>query len=243
MVDRDYILSEIRRTAQENDGSPLGAKRFADATGIKPGDWLGKHWARWNDALKEAGLPPNAFQTAFDDDSLLAKLADYVRELGHFPVKAEIQLRAHTDKTFPSYTVWRRRGSLAELAAATVAHCESRPGCDDVSAVCSAVAKASPTKERAEPNPRVGDIVFGEVYLLRAGKHYKIGRSNAAGRRERELAIQLPEKAALIHAIKTDDPPGIEFYWHRRFADRRMNGEWFELTADDVAAFRRRRFM
>jgi hypothetical protein len=36
---------------------------------------------------------------------------------------------------------------------------------------------------------------IGFVYLLKASKFYKIGRSNALGRRERELAIQLPEKA------------------------------------------------
>jgi hypothetical protein len=78
---------------------------------------------------------------------------------------------------------------------------------------------------------------------MKAGRFYKIGRTNALGRRERELAIQLPEAAKVIHSIKTDDPVGIEEYWHRRFQDRRKNGEWFELTAQDLAAFRRRKFM
>jgi len=48
------------------------------------------------------------------------------------------------------------------------------------------------------------------VYLIKSGRFYKIGRSNAAGRREREIALQLPEKADTVHVIRTDDPPGIE---------------------------------
>ncbi len=55
---------------------------------------------------------------------------------------------------------------------------------------------------------------------------FKIGRSNSAGRREYELKNQLPEKSRLVHEIATDDPIGIESYWHRRFADKRktVNG-------------------
>src|SRR5713226_3134685 len=75
------------------------------------------------------------------------------------------------------------------------------------------------------------------------GRHYKIGRSNAASRREREVALQLPEKTTAIHTIRTDDPAGIEAYWHSRFEQKRLNGEWFNLTAADVRAFKRRTFM
>jgi len=85
--------------------------------------------------------------------------------------------------------------------------------------------------------------IVGFVYMMTHGRHYKIGKTNATGRREYELAIQLPEKLSTVHVIKTDDPDGIEGYWHKRFAAKRANGEWFSLDSADVMAFKRRKFM
>jgi uncharacterized protein involved in high-affinity Fe2+ transport len=95
-----------------------------------------------------------------------------------------------------------------------------------------------------EPPEEVGDDgPYGFVCLLKSGRHYKIGHTFDVGRRRYDIAIQLPEPVSEEHVIRTDDPVGIERYWHTRFADRRKSGEWFELTRADVTAFKRPKFM
>jgi hypothetical protein len=38
-TDKQHILDEIKRTAKENNGIPLGTQRFFKETGIKTTDW------------------------------------------------------------------------------------------------------------------------------------------------------------------------------------------------------------
>lgn len=238
-VSKTHILDEIKRTARENGGAPLGRLRFFQETGIRETDWLGKHWVRWSDAVKEAGFEPNKLQGRLDDDVVLGQLAGLVRDLRHFPTVAELRLHARRDAGFPnSKTFFSRYGQKEQVANALGAWCQKQGGLDDVAKICSPLRSAEVlTSETTDSD----EIEFEFVYLLKSGKFYKIGRSNSVGRRERELAIQLPERAQVVHSIKTDDPEGIELYWHRRFQDRRKNGEWFELTREDVTAFRRRK--
>jgi hypothetical protein len=132
-------------------------------------------------------------------------------------------------------------GRKHELAARLVQHCLGKNGYEDVLAICQPLVAQA--KKVSDSTPPLDSEEVGYVYLLKSDRHYKIGRTNAVGRREYEIGIQLPEKTALIHSIKTDDPAGIEAYWHHRFKDQRKGGEWFALTPQDVAAFRRRKFM
>jgi hypothetical protein len=239
---KDFILNEIRCTARENEEKALGKQAFFKATGIKQSDCVGKYWVRWSDVLKEAGLEANEFKCAYDIDYLCEKYVELIRELDHIPVAAELRMKARSDKTFPSPSSFARLGSKSELPSLLAQFCESHQSNIDVVAMCRDAIQSSKTlPERQDSSESAAQD--GYVYMIKSGRHYKIGYTNDFHRRGKEIAIELPERAATIHIISTDDPSGIEAYWHNRFKSRRGNGEWFVLTPADIKAFRRRKFM
>ncbi|MBL7107089.1 MAG: GIY-YIG nuclease family protein [Phycisphaerae bacterium] len=241
-MDKEHILSEIKRTAEENGGIPLGIGRFEKETGIKAWVWRGKYWIGWGDAIAEAGyINPNEMQSAYPDDFLVGKLMELIQELGHFPTSVEHRFKRHQDKEFPSHSTFSRFGNKRELIETVLRYCKDHNVNDKVIDICEAAA--AKVKPRQRQSTESKEIEFGFVYLMKSGKHFKIGFSKCAERREFELKILLPEKLELIHKIKTDDPVGIEKYWHDRFKDKRKNGEWFDLSASDVKAFKQRKFM
>jgi len=248
-MNKQHILDEIRRTAKENGGVPLGKNRFESETGIKESDWSGRFWARWGQAVEEAGFQANSLQPRFDDDVLLAQLAEFVRELGRLPVVSEVKLRKLQDANFPNAkTLFGRFGTKALLANRLLAFSEPRDAWSDVAAICQNIARSHPDASgSAEPKLKDDDFETGYVYLalMKIGKEkrYKIGKADIVGRRTKQVAVNLPEDLELIHVIATDDAYGIEAYWHRRFDEKRRGGEWFVLTAADVKAFKRRKFM
>ena len=238
-MNKQHILDEIRRTAKANSGEPYGSQRFQTETGIKKSDWYGKFWVRWGDALREAGLTPNRMAEAYDEDVLIAKLISLIREIGQFPVEGDLRMKGRNDPEFPSHTSFRRLGSKSQRVLKVTLYCQSREGFQDVLNLCPDIVD----REQQSREKDAGAEEVGVVYLIKSGRYYKIGRSNSSGRREYELAIQLPDKADKVHEIRTDDPVGIEAYWHNRFDSKRKNGEWFDLGALDIKAFRRRKFM
>lgn len=230
---RERIVEEIRRLTAAA-GKPPGKLVFARATGIQESAWSGRIWARWNDALAEAGFEGNTLQSRFDTADVLTAIIQACHHYGHVATIREMQLYKRATPSFPS------KGAVAShfpTRAALLAALSARAATDpDLTAMLA--------RERPEaPNPGPAAPAHeGYVYLLKSGTFYKVGRSDNLERRVKEVRIALPEAVTLVHAIKTDDPPGIEAYWHKRFAQHRRNGEWFSLGGAELAAFKRRRF-
>jgi hypothetical protein len=235
---RDQILNEIRKFALANDGRVPGVRIFERETGIREGAWRGVFWARWSDAVKEAGLEPNLKQGRFEEEFFLTKIAEACRHFGKFPTAMELRMFQKQDDNFPNVkSIIRHFGSLMHVPDQLAKWAKARGDCPELVAILGETSNAP-----ASIIPLSSSNKEGLVYLIRSGAHYKIGRSDELERRVKEIRIALPEAAELVHSIRTDDPAGIEAYWHRRFSDRRANGEWFKLSTSDVAAFKRRKY-
>lgn len=74
----------------------------------------------------------------------------------------------------------------------------------------------------------------GYVYLMQSRDAYKIGKSVAPDRRLTEISSLIPHPMRLVHTIRTDNMTSLERALHARFADKRLEGEWFALTPDDI---------
>lgn len=230
---RERIIAEIQRIAKEIGRAP-GRDVFQKYTGIKTHQWSGKIWASWGDALKEAGLEGNTLQGKSDPHSMLKAVGDAALALGKMPTTAELQLYLQNSDGPSAKTIFNTYTPRQRLVAALRDWVVSNP---DYASILKLLPTTSP--EAAGDKSQRSD---GYVYLIKSGEFYKIGRSDELERRVKEIRIALPEAAILEHTIATDDPSGIEAYWHRRFADRRANGEWFKLSKTDIQAFKKRKF-
>ncbi len=248
---REAIIAAIQEATAHDGGKPVGVRRFETLTGITQKKWQGVYWARWSEALREAGFEPNAWAQRRDEAELLAEAAQMVRRFGKMPTAPELELARRTDPTLLGRRAFRRFGGPAGLVAKLRVLAKSDPAFVDLlDLLPEPVADAASyiVAQDIPPQPAPPSVT-GYVYLGRMGKRkdYKIGSTRAVGRRIDELSIQLPERLIPVHVLFTDDPEGIETYWHDRFKKEGKwtgNGEWFLLSREDVAAFKRRgRFM
>lgn len=231
--ERETILAEIKRLHSELGISP-GIVKFSAETGIPQTRFIGVYWARWSDALAEAGLATNELQGKFDSDEVLRGLAQFTQKIGRYPSNRDLRLAKRQGESVANEKVYSTHfGNADGIRRALRDFCQSNSDFMDVLPLIP--------ESQVAPEQTL-DSANGRVYLLKSGAFFKIGRTDNLERRFREISVTLPQATELVHSISTDDPVGIEAYWHTRFSDRRARGEWFKLTRDDVRAFRRRKF-
>ncbi len=86
---KEEIIQAIRHTADTLGHSP-SRSNFVSITGISEYKVL-KHFASWNDAVKEAGLKPNLTNVKISDGDLIEDWALLVRKLREIPTRSQYQ--------------------------------------------------------------------------------------------------------------------------------------------------------
>jgi hypothetical protein len=231
------IVALIRDVA-ESQGGDVSMRRFIELSGIKERQFIGVHWATWNEVKQDAGLETNTFlQPPLDEDKVIPDVAALVAQLGRWPTDRQLQMAKRRNGRIPTRSVFRRLTTDTPFLRRLREYCSER-------AELASVAILVSEKLRESLAPVTAAVATaGFVYMLRSGRRYKIGRTSSPTRRHREVRLELPDRTDLVHSIETDDPQGIEAYWHSRFAAKRIRDtEFFELSAADVAAFKKRKF-
>jgi hypothetical protein len=199
--------------------------------------------------VSEAGFEPLEGDKAFSVEEMLDEVAKLVRKYGRYPIEAEILIekRANGNERIPSPDVLLAGlGRKPEAIQRVRDYCLSIDEYADVLAILAREKVGTNSlsdNEGAITQPK-NQHVSGYVYLVKSGKLFKIGQSANHWRRKSELHKQTSEGIIEIHTIAViDDAPGIERYWHERFKDKRQHGEWFDLSVEDINAFKKRKFM
>lgn len=95
--------------------------------------------------------------------------------------------------------------------------------------------EAAPKLKVNKPTRKASAGTNGYVYLIQSPTQaYKIGRTRNPDNRMETFTVKLPFEVEYVCVIQCEDMYGLERELHQRFADKRVNGEWFSLTLEDV---------
>lgn len=90
-------------------------------------------------------------------------------------------------------------------------------------------------KERKQAKQSSSKTTNGFVYLIQSPTgYYKIGRTKDPNDRIATFSVKLPFEVEYVCVIQTSDMYSLETILHNRYAKQRVNGEWFQLTPEDV---------
>lgn len=86
-------------------------------------------------------------------------------------------------------------------------------------------------------SPKVPGKAPGYVYFVQEHMNgtFKIGKTKNVEKRMNIFGVKLPFENKLIYLIKTGNHHQTEAAFHKHFADKRLEGEWFALNKEDIS--------
>lgn len=245
MRSKEEILKEVQKWSEENRGHTPSEKVLREELGIPKWDWI-NYWTKMTDLQNEAGLTPHVFdKTKYTKPDLCRLFVKVIGEYGKWPSRDVLDFKRKKDPNFPaSATFYKQLGSAnnGDLARTILEYVKDKRGSREIIKICNVYLE-----NNIKPIEDLGTGVVGYVYLLKSvlmnATAYKIGKTKDVENRVRQLH-QPSNQQELVYYIKTDDPDGVERYWHLRFEPKRIyphkiKDEWFKLNSSDVKAFKR----
>jgi hypothetical protein len=105
-------------------------------------------------------------------------------------------------------------------------------------------SRSSIAPERLNPLEVIGEPTSGPkcgvVYVLKSAYGYKVGRTRNVPARMRAFGVHLPFIYSFVLCSWFDDCQMAEATYHKLFAAKRINGEWFNLVDEDIEKIRAR---
>jgi len=234
---RYHILNEIRRLATQTGKAPSEAL-FARDTLISEQQWKDKFWPRWGDALNEAGFGRVTRNQQLRADEVLVKIVDACRTFGKVPTYAEMDEYRRINPDLPGNKIIAKH--FSDRAGLVLALSNLAVTNEEFSDLKALLPRQIPfARESASRSNRTTD---GFVYLIKSGAYYKIAQTETIETPPNQTSTALAIKTVIVHTIRTDDPQGIEAYWHNRFKQKRTTGGWFNLSPADISAFQKRKY-
>jgi hypothetical protein len=76
----------------------------------------------------------------------------------------------------------------------------------------------------------------GYVYLIKSPYGYKIGKTKNMKQRSQLFSVKLPFQIEILRYGWFADYSATELRYHRTYAHKRLEGEWFNLNESDISA-------
>lgn len=85
--------------------------------------------------------------------------------------------------------------------------------------------------------PKLLNFEFGYIYFVKSQYGYKIGKAKDLNKRLRTFDVKLPFETECKYYFRTHNMRLSEMATHDYFVDYRLNGEWFNITSQQIGEY------